>query len=399
MISTISPFLVKRLSRRTSGRAFIPEVDGLRSVAILSVVFFHANVNYIFYAGAPDVALGAAFNRLVHAGEYGVMLFFVISGFILSIPFARQHLEGASRVNLKKYLVRRITRLEPPYIFALIVLFLISAIRMRSFERFPNFLASSVYIHNILYEKTSTILFVAWSLEVEVQFYLLAPLISLVFVMKNTMIRRLVLLVSIFGLTYFFNVSKPIDGLSILSHGSYFLIGLFLADLYLADQRQLATAPEPLETRSNLYGTLADCIAVLSLSMVFVCKAYNLWPELVAPWLIMIGYAAVFRARWVRKFFRLTPIVILGGMCYTIYLWHFFFISAFRTVWFRFMPSEEGLGFQFAYIVVASSIALAGSAIFFAIIERPTMDPNWPRKLWGGLRGLLKIGSRSASSS
>lgn len=387
MILGISSFLGRHLSRRTSGRALIPEVDGLRSVAILSVVFFHANANFEFYTGEPKGDADAVVNRLIHAGEFGVFLFFVISGFILTIPFARHHLDNAAPVSLRRYLLRRVTRLEPPYIFAITMLFLIAAFRTRSLEYFPNYLASCIYLHNIIYEQFSAVLFVAWSLEVEVQFYLLAPIVTMVFMIRNAVVRRTILLLSIALMSYFFNVVKPIDGLTILSHGSYFLVGLFLADLYLADHRRHKTIGEPqddqhLATRRT-GGYLCDLIVLAALSMVFVSKAYDLHPELVTPWLVLVGYAAVFRARIARHFFRFTPVVILGGMCYTIYLWHFFFIAGFRHVWFRVMPVDGGLVSRGAYVLVASTVAILLSAVFFALIERPTMNPKWPQKLWG----------------
>ena len=60
-------------------------------------------------------------------GFRGVELFFVISGFILGLPFAAHYLKGAAPVSLRKYYLRRLTRLEPPYIVALLVLFILAA--------------------------------------------------------------------------------------------------------------------------------------------------------------------------------------------------------------------------------------------------------------------------------
>lgn len=386
MFQGIASFLGRHLSRRTTGRVLIPEVDGLRSVAILSVVFFHANANFRFYTGNPKSSFDSIVNQLLNAGEYGVPLFFVISGFILTIPFARQYLDGAQRVSLRKYLLRRLTRLEPPYIFALVVLFLITAFRTGSFEYFPSLIASGAYLHNVIYGQSSHVLVAAWSLEVEVQFYLLAPLLTTVFIIRNTVVRRGILLMSIALMSYFFNVVKPIDGLSIISHGSYFLVGIFLADIYLGDQHRYKQMGEPeddqhLVPRTSV-GYINDLIVIGALSMVFVTKAYNLSPELVAPWLILVGYAGVFRGRFVRRFFRFSPVVILGGMCYTIYLWHFFLIAGFRHVWFRFMPVEEGTVSRLGYVLAASAVAIVLSAFLFALIERPTMNPRWPQDLW-----------------
>ena len=179
-----------------SGAASVPEdvwsskIDGLRSIAIASVVLFHAAGNFRFYAlGGQKSYPGAAANALdafLKTGEYGVPLFFAISGFILGLPFASRYLVGGKPVNLGKYLWRRVTRLEPPYFFALGVLFAINVVENQGFENFPNLLASMFYVHNFAYGEPSAILVVAWSLEVEVQFYLCMPVLALLFAIGET---------------------------------------------------------------------------------------------------------------------------------------------------------------------------------------------------------------------
>lgn len=381
-ISKISSFLARHLSRQTSGRALIPEVDGLRSIAILSVVFFHANANFTHYAGETASAFDAFIHKLFESGEYGVPLFFAISGFILALPFASMHMDGTRQVSLKKYFVRRITRLEPPYIFALFALFVISALRTGSFEHFPNLFASSVYLHNAIYGEPSLITVVAWSLEVEVQFYILAPILTLVFTIKSPLIRRGILMAAIGAMSFFFGVNKPIDGLTVLNQGAYFLVGLLLVDFYLTEQRSLhaknALPSMPRVTGGHLW----DLCAIVSVALVFITKAYEIAPHLVSPWLILIAYTSVFRARYVRRVFRWSPIVILGGMCYTIYLWHFLFIAVFRNLWFGLLPVEPTLPHRLLYVLAASSAAIVLSAILFALIERPTMNPKWPSELY-----------------
>src|SRR5882672_10637739 len=110
-------WLLARLSRETSSGRFIPEMDGLRFAAIGMVVLFHLN-GYLIgksqrYHSSPPSSDWLAQAALV--GFRGVELFFVISGFILGLPFAAQHIEGRPPVGLRKYYVRRLTRLEPPY--------------------------------------------------------------------------------------------------------------------------------------------------------------------------------------------------------------------------------------------------------------------------------------------
>lgn len=104
------------LRRITTSGKYIPEIDGLRFVAILSVVLFH--VPGQIPLGGPHTGL---FWYVISNGKRGVELFFVISGFILAFPFASNILRGSKSVSLGSYFLRRVTRLEPPYIIAILV--------------------------------------------------------------------------------------------------------------------------------------------------------------------------------------------------------------------------------------------------------------------------------------
>ena len=104
-----------QFQRITTQKRFIPEIDGLRFVAIGSVVLFH------LYAALERGAITEPVPFNTDLAKRGVELFFAISGFILGIPFASGYLLNAPSVNLKKYFVRRLTRLEPPYFISLFV--------------------------------------------------------------------------------------------------------------------------------------------------------------------------------------------------------------------------------------------------------------------------------------
>ena len=66
-------------------------------------------------------------------------------------------------------------------------------------ELLPHFFASLFYVHNIVYDAHSAVNGIAWSLEVEIQFYLLMPLLSYLYAIKNTVARRIFFLVLIIG--------------------------------------------------------------------------------------------------------------------------------------------------------------------------------------------------------
>src|ERR1051326_6201338 len=96
--------------RITTQNRFIAQIDGLRFVAIASVVLFH-----IYAALETGSAIPPPWHENANLAKRGVELFFAISGFILGLPFASARLLEESRVNLKQYFLRRLTRLEPPY--------------------------------------------------------------------------------------------------------------------------------------------------------------------------------------------------------------------------------------------------------------------------------------------
>src|SRR5438552_4327303 len=176
--------------RITTQKRFIPQIDGLRFVAISSVVFFHlyASLNHggaVQNAAFDPVSVGILSKR-------GVELFFAISGFILGVPFASVYLRGAPKINLKQYFLRRLTRLEPPYILSLLIWagILLVVAHQSGREILPHLLASMAYLHNLIYNGDSTINVVAWSLEVEVQFYVLVPLLAGIFAIADNRMRR-----------------------------------------------------------------------------------------------------------------------------------------------------------------------------------------------------------------
>src|SRR5690349_457011 len=170
--------------RITSTGQFIPEIDGLRFLAIFSVYIYH--LTGVVLRNSPlgyAQSLGSNWLLLVtQILNIGVPLFFVISGFILSLPFAEVHRHLRKPVSLKKYFWRRVTRLEPPYFLCLFLFFIlkIAGHRGTAVSLLPNLIASIFYVHNPIFGRPSDIDFVAWSLEVEIQFYILAPLLGLV---------------------------------------------------------------------------------------------------------------------------------------------------------------------------------------------------------------------------
>jgi len=371
--------VLSRLSRETSSGRFIPEMDGLRLVAIAMVVLYHLNgylmTKTTFYEHGPTTQHDwLCATALV--GLHGVELFFVISGFILALPFAAHHLDGAPAVNLRKYYLRRLTRLEPPYLFTVFLLLALGmwVHRGAASTLYPHVTASLVYLHNLIYGTQSTVIGVAWSLEIEVQFYLLVPLLTLLFAIRSPQLRRSFLI----GLTLATLAAQtlvlphhPRAALSILAYLQFFLIGFLLADIFLTHWK---SSPQ-----RRYYW---DLIALGGWPLLFLILQSKVLTHWLFPALLFALYWAAFQGRWINRAVRNPWITAVGGMCYSIYLIHYEVISAvgrFTKAVGTHLPSPIYLMMQF--VLVGSCIVIV-CGLYFVALEKPCMRRDWPQRLW-----------------
>ena len=344
------------LRRITSGANFIPQIDGLRFFAIALVVLLHVEDM------GRDTFGGTA--HWFQLGGRGVPLFFVISGFILALPFAKHYLNREAKVDLKKYYWRRLTRLEPPYILNILFLFilfhLIHLHQSHGDIGWSHLWASLTYAHNQIFQGSSTFNPVAWSLEIEVQFYVLMPLLARIYTLGKFCRPVLVLLIIGFSALRFGPHPHAID-MSVIGNFQFFAAGLLLADLYVRglprkslwwDGASLCLWPAVLLVPGDLF------MAALPL----VCIAL---------------YVAAFAGPISSSILSLSPLTTIGGMCYSIYLFHFQILS-----WASRHASSSGL---FWCLSIACTMGFCTA--FFLLVERPCMRPDWPRTLLNFIRG------------
>ncbi len=362
--------------RITSSGQFIPEIDGFRFIAIFSVFIFHLagdvmrNSPLGYGASLRSNPLFAATQVL----DIGVPIFFVISGFILGMPFAAAHLQQRRPVSVKKYFLRRITRLEPPYILCLLLFFVLKIIWAKgsAASLFPNLLASLFYTHNIIYGVPSAIDFVAWSLEIEIQFYILAPLIALLFAIRRPYLRRLILVSLILGATVIgsLGVGNVRFQLSILAYGQFFLVGFLLVELYLSGGERRRQDPR------------WDLVSLAGWPLLLVSLVRG-WPltNWASAWLIAVLFIAGYHGVVMNRFVSNLWIATIGGMCYTIYLLHNYIVAGVGAHTERFFL---GYPFDIRLLIQAlliGPVILLISALYFRFVERPCMNPAWPQRL------------------
>jgi peptidoglycan/LPS O-acetylase OafA/YrhL len=384
----ISNWILEKLGRVTTSGKLVAEIDGLRFIAILAVVLFHT-IGHFF---APPPA-GQEPSNLLHwvslKGWFGVQLFFIISGFILSLPFAERYLQGKPSAGLRKYFLRRVTRLEPPYIINLLALAALLHLydgKLLSQLR-PHFFASMFYVHNLVFQKMSTINHVAWTLEIEVQFYVLAPLLGLVFMISRTWIRR-GLIAGVIFISCCLDCYAPLwfMNMTILGQIRFFLMGFLLSDIYLTRWR---SAPG-----KSIGWDLPGLAAWMSLP--WLMEHSWLTMTFVVPVALLIAYMGAFRGWLLNKFFTNPWIVVTGGMCYSIYLYHCCMIWWAKELLFKyplnlvFKRVERDIQPEntIQLIVVTMMVLVACSALF-VLFEKPFMCKDWPAKT----RQRLQIGA------
>jgi peptidoglycan/LPS O-acetylase OafA/YrhL len=168
----------------------IGTIDALRGLASFSVAWFH------FTQGIPNFLPDGPLKASGAYGWLGVQMFFVISGFV--IPYALYN-AGYERRNFARFLAKRVTRLDPPYLIS-IVLALVIAYKVPQYLFFgaplasPGITMTQVMAHfgylNSIIGKPWLIP-VYWSLGIEFQFYLTIGLIFPVLVAKRLQTRLL----------------------------------------------------------------------------------------------------------------------------------------------------------------------------------------------------------------
>jgi peptidoglycan/LPS O-acetylase OafA/YrhL len=369
--------IYKRFQRITTNQLYFPEIDGIRFIAILLVVLFHTHG---YFAAKTDLKFTDdpnqyhLLNTFLLNGDRGVELFFVLSGFILCLPFAHHYINHGKKVVLKKYYLRRVTRLEPPYFIAMTAIFLMQ-LGMKvhpANELIPHWGASMIYAHDFIYHHAPLLTVVAWSLEIEIQFYLLAPLLfALLALHRNT--RRLILLSTIFTIIILQELYPP-PFLSIYGFAQYFLTGILLADVYVSD------AASAWFKKSWVPFAAFACLAVIvylpikdiatGTSVVFVSK-------LLLPVLIGLFYYAVLKNDTLKRIFSYKFVPIIGGMCYTIYLLHYTLISIFGRFTLRLHVSALYIPNLILQTLLLCLPVLLISSVYYLYIERPFMSKKW----------------------
>ena len=383
-------WLIGKLRRITSAGDYVPEVDGLRFVAILWVVLFHVWGSTPGHpAPISDSLVGRGLSWFIGLGHYGVSLFFVLSGYILSLPWMRCSSLGFTRERLWRYYLRRLTRLEPPYVMHLLiltVLFLVPAFRRLIWS--PALLeslatpfkfclqhqgASLFYLHQPLTGYANPLNCVLWSLEAEIQFYVFLPLVLVALKSVRSSSGRRFLLVILIGVAPLIVsmlgqafVRPPV--FLLVFH--WFFTGILLAD-FLSDKPS-----------SHANGHFDVMVIVSTVSFFVVVGMLHLGEGLVPltsllPFCVLGCYYGVVRGKIFKRLLSLEWVTVIGGMCYTIYLYHYVINLCFGGRLAGWMGVGNSILLWSCFLGLMSVLVVALCIPLFVFFERPFMKKLW----------------------
>ena len=298
---------------------------------------------------------------LLNNGEASVQIFFGLSGFIISYAFARGYAKGKT-LSLKNFYLRRLVRIEPPYLILSTLFFLMFLLKgWHNFQHFgPHYLASLFYVHNIVYPHIGGLNDITWTLEVEIQFYLLAPLLCQIFRLKQGLRVSILLLATtvLILLPYYY---LP-NFISLYNYAGYFLVGMLIADMTVHGKELVEKFRIPLHilTAISLYTLLFG--SYLPWSIYMKCAPVILF---------FVGFGVLNLGFW-KRIFSIGIFPVLGGMSYSIYLFHNLFIT-YLFVYKIYLPGES-VSIMLFNILWMSITVFAVGAIIFRIVEKPFMN-------------------------
>ena len=340
-----------------------PEIDGLRAVAVVSVVVYHA-----------DLALGG--YEILPGGFLGVDVFFVISGYLISSLLLRE-LKATGTIGFRNFYERRVRRILP-----MLLIVVVSTVFPAWFLLYPSpfsefaqsilatlGFASNVYFHisGLEYTAADSIfkpLLHTWSLSVEEQFYIIFPLMLLLAYRKApSQVERLITLGMIFSLSLaiWSTTSSPSMGFYYLHTRMWELLAGTLLAWCEIHRRNIWTDVLPASVLSMVG------FGLILLPMFFFSNDtphpshYTLVPVFGACLIIRYGS----QENFVSRLLTTKLFVGLGMVSYSFYLWHFPILSFYEI-------SVEDPRWDITILLILGALALA--IVSFFLVERPTRD-------------------------
>ncbi|MFZ4834212.1 acyltransferase family protein [Rouxiella sp. Mn2063] len=339
------------------------DIDGLRAIAVLFVLMFHAGLG------------------IFPSGFIGVDIFFVISGFLITSIINNSL--NKNTFSLSDFYVRRLWRLQPALISVVIFTLILSVIFYLPND-FIDYIKSAKYttllISNQYFERSTTgyaapdaaylLLLHTWSLSIEWQWYLFLPmglfLLNRYLSEKNIKIVTVSLTFFMLGISLYLSDKYPNKSYYFLSSRIFeFLIGGSLVLLGY--------------TKLKFKKNISSVLGLLSLAAIFYCATrenivlgypdYHAVIVSVATALLILTGSS--DKGLVSRILSLSPLVFIGSISYSLYLWHWPIFALARYI---------GFTENTTFILTCFTLTFALAYISYVFIEKPCRKKRWSLK-------------------
>ena len=340
-----------------------PEIDGLRAIAVISVIIYHLNENWL------------------SGGFLGVDIFFVISGFLITGIIITEIQQNS--FSLKQFYTRRIKRIYPAFITVMaLVSFIASAIfiyndfnKLRKTIELAIAFLSNFYLgltqgYFDLSANENPVLHI-WSLAVEEQYYLIFPLILILAYKKFREIKVLFIITLIFFFILLATSFIPANFYKEVLHqpNIYYLSNLRFPELLvgslLAIYHNLSASKQASKQASNLIAILStlllfSCLFLMNNNIAFIPGVTLILPCIFTALIIH----ATSQNNIVKLCLSNKAIVFIGKISYSLYLYHWIFIA-----FAYYITGEKQINNQSIAIVIVLTIIF--SVLSYYLIEQP----------------------------
>ncbi len=329
-----------------------PDIDGLRAIAVLSVVLHHLNAS------------------LLPGGFVGVDIFFVISGYLITSQVHKEACE--STFSLKQFYKRRINRIVPALVtvafatlaIGLLVLSPADLVRLVKSMAYAMLGLSNVFFWHeygnyFAGNASEAPLLHTWSLGVEEQFYVIWPLLVLLLIKLSRRYMMGTLVILTIGA-----IAVSEFAIGIVASASYYLLPTRFFELMIGGLLAFIMVNKAIEPRHYSGLFLSAGFVLIGGSLFLLDKSSPfpginaLWPCLGAALLIWAGNTQHYLSRILTN----RPMVFIGLISYSLYLWHWPIIAYLNYLGIAIGPLVGGC-------VVAASILLA--VLSWKFIETP----------------------------
>lgn len=308
-------------------RTYLPQLDGLRAVAVALVIAIHADK-----------------SLRMPGGFVGVDIFFVLSAFLITGLLVREW-EKSDQIDIGRFYLRRALRLMPPFLMMLAVYVAAAPLLWPGHPHLRDALIAGLYLSDYAIPLIQAPVYLAhtWSLAVEEQFYLLWPLILLPLMRTG----RPIVLLALGWLALTLWRCGFSDWLHFYYRFDTHSSGLALGALLFFAVRSGGLRFHPVMAWAALL-----VIAWIAWTAQITSSQLTITAVEIAA-ALLIGCLVTDQAGLVGRVMVLPPMVMLGKLSYSIYLWHYPFAAYAREHW--------------SYpVALAATIAFSVSAAFLS---------------------------------